>query len=695
MCRINGWLITYLRTFSAAACGCCCCLFLSALTPLPALAEPVSPAAAPAAAHAVRVTGVTVWPQEDFTRIIVTGDRSFTPTVRSQENPTATVITVAGSWNAGRTGGHVAFARRGVSDVRYGPVAGGASEPTVRILASTRGVRAFSLESSRDKRRWEIRVWNLKFDRDAYVYARSGFYEPEPVVRETPKNAKERLMARVPPPPPIRKRVRVAVAAAPTLPVVPARRAVVSDAADSPVMNIPSPAPVRQGAQRPAATTVRFSPYRSAALKQVATAAAAASPALHAAPRQTAAAATLGVAQPGLYSVSAYQTNVVALLTSLARDAGVSVIMAGAISEKVTVNLRKMSIDKAIDLVTKAAGLAYYRDGDTYVVGAAKDIATAFPKEQINAVMRQEVYHCRNITASDLVASLEKMFDKDQLRIALGAGASSPRLDDASTSAVTGVQASTLNSNTPTTAGLGAREIILYGEADVVARALALAQQLDVRRAQVRIGVQITDIGTDALKELGVRWSFGNQRFTENKGSGMNFGSFSRSPLSIDATLAALETDNRAKLLAAPTLSLLDGERGFILIGERLQFPKLIGYTQAQTPIFDKEEERVGIYLQVAVQTAGNGEITLTIYPQVSVVTSFLTVNGASYPQISTREQQTTIRVKDGEKIVVGGLIRDEELTNIERVPLLSRIPLFGELFTYRKKTRRQSKSSS
>ena len=86
-----------------------------------------------------------------------------------------------------------------------------------------------------------------------------------------------------------------------------------------------------------------------------------------------------------------------------------------------------------------------------------------------------------------------------------------------------------------------------------------------------------------------------------------------------------------------------------------------------------------------------DGEITLTIYPQVSVVTSFLSVNGASYPQISTREQQTTIRVKDGEKIVVGGLIRDEDLHNVQRVPILSRVPLFGELFTYRKKTKRKS----
>ena len=49
------------------------------------------------------------------------------------------------------------------------------------------------------------------------------------------------------------------------------------------------------------------------------------------------------------------------------------------------------------------------------------------------------------------------------------------------------------------------------------------------------------------------------------------------------------------------------------------------------------------------------------------------------------------MRVKDGEKIVVGGLIRDEDIKNVQRVPILSSIPLFGELFTYRSHTHNKS----
>ncbi len=390
-----------------------------------------------------------------------------------------------------------------------------------------------------------------------------------------------------------------------------------------------------------------------------------------------------------LYNINAYQSDLAGVLNSLTKDTNVSVVMAGSVSSKVTMTLRQVPLEKAVDLLTKAAGLGYHRDGDVFVVGDAKDLAAAYPAS-VPAVT-QSIYRCVHVAAADLVTALQNTFDKDKLRVSLGAAPSSPRLDDASTSDVTGVKASTMKGAAGDTSGLSAHLVVLAGEPGIVAQALDLAQKLDVRRAQVKIGVQITDINRSALKNLGLQWSFGSTGLHESQPSGIGFGSFTRDPLSVSATITALENSGDAKLLAAPNMSILDGERGFILIGDRIQYPKLTGYTQAQTPIYDVTEERVGIYLQVAVQMEDNGEITLTIYPQVSTVAGYLNVNGASYPQISTREQQTTVRVKDGQQIVVGGLIQDEEIKNVQKVPILSSIPLFKELFTYRNTTKQQS----
>lgn len=394
-----------------------------------------------------------------------------------------------------------------------------------------------------------------------------------------------------------------------------------------------------------------------------------------------------------LYNVNAYQSDLAGVLNSLAQDARVSIVMAGPVAGKVTLNLHEVPLVKAIDLLTKAAGLAYHQDGDTFVIGGAKDIEAAYPKP--GPEMTQTVYQCLHIRAADLVTSLQAMFDKDQLRVSVGAASYSPRLDQSTNEAATRIAGTALKTDSGggsmAEPGLASHAVILAGASDIVSQALDLAHKLDAQRPQVKISVRITDVSLNALKDLGLQWNFGSVSLTESAPHGISFGSFARSPLSIDATISALEQNNRAKLLAAPTLSMLDGEHGYILIGDRLLYPTLIGYTQAQTPIFDKAEERVGIYLQVAAQVGADGEVTLSLYPQVSVVTDYLKVNGASYPQISTREQQTTVRVRDGQNIVVGGLIRDEEIENIQRVPGLSRIPFFGQLFTNRQKTRQRS----
>ncbi|MGG2305217.1 hypothetical protein ACE4Z6_27720, partial [Salmonella enterica] len=82
-------------------------------------------------------------------------------------------------------------------------------------------------------------------------------------------------------------------------------------------------------------------------------------------------------------------------------------------------------------------------------------------------------------------------------------------------------------------------------------------------------------------------------------------------------------------------------EHGFVLIGDRLSYPVVTGFSQAGSPIISKEEKSVGVYLQVAANIASDGTLTLSLYPQVSTVTGYLNLNGASYPQIATREAQT------------------------------------------------------
>lgn len=168
-------------------------------------------------------------------------------------------------------------------------------------------------------------------------------------------------------------------------------------------------------------------------------------------------------------------------------------------------------------------------------------------------------------------------------------------------------------------------------------------------------------------------------------------GEFWRTPNSVQATLKAMEQRGQAKLLANPSVSVLNGETAQVLIGDRVLYPIVVGTTTAGTPLYDVQEQNVGIVLQVRAIAEPEGTITLDIYPQVSVVTGFLRIGDSSYPQISTRELRTKIRVKDGEQIALGGLIREEEARSIQEVPLLSKIPILGELFKFRRKSSTKS----
>ena len=102
-------------------------------------------------------------------------------------------------------------------------------------------------------------------------------------------------------------------------------------------------------------------------------------------------------------------------------------------------------------------------------------------------------------------------------------------------------------------------------------------------------------------------------------------------------------------------------------------------------------EVRTGVYLQVALQVGLDNDMVLTVYPQVSSVTSTVSINNSQYPIIATREAQTTVHLKSGEMLAIGGLKSEQETTTVTRVPILGYIPGIGELFTQRAKIKSNS----
>ncbi len=330
----------------------------------------------------------------------------------------------------------------------------------------------------------------------------------------------------------------------------------------------------------------------------------------------------------------------------------------------------------------------------TFAGSAAPLVPLKPPPEGTSIVM--ETYRCLHVRSVSLQAALVASFEPDMLHVIVGPEANNPKLESQGNGAGGSDVKALATSYLTADPGHFAKDLILVGDSKTVARGLDLARRLDRQRGQVRLHVKIIDIGLTALHQLGVSYSFGGYGLREIPAAGivvdkLPLAQLGHLPITVDATLLALEQKGQSHTLAEPTITILDHETGFILIGNRLLYPKLTGYTTAQTPIYDKEEIRIGIYLQVNVVITDSGYVVMEVYPQVSTITGYLNTNGASYPQISTREEQTTVRIKDKETLVIGGLISNNEVRNLQQIPILGRIPVFGELFRYRQHNKAQT----
>jgi general secretion pathway protein D len=157
-------------------------------------------------------------------------------------------------------------------------------------------------------------------------------------------------------------------------------------------------------------------------------------------------------------------------------------------------------------------------------------------------------------------------------------------------------------------------------------------------------------------------------------------------PSDFEARLRNLETEQRCRIRAAPRMAVINGHEAQIFIGAR-RFMKVeyISYGQATEKIQGVD---VGVKLKVRPLTGGGGEITLTVDPAGTEVSNVSELDPRTgLPVLSARRAGTTVRVKDGETVVLGGLSQKQSEDRVTKIPLLGDLPLVGGLFRSRGKS--------
>ena len=169
------------------------------------------------------------------------------------------------------------------------------------------------------------------------------------------------------------------------------------------------------------------------------------------------------------------------------------------------------------------------------------------------------------------------------------------------------------------------------------------------------------------------------------------FGTIDTSSLSV--TLDAILNDSHTKILSQPKIATMDNNTATINVVTEDPVPEYtFNSDTGQWEINGYEWKQYGVTLEVTPQINKEGFITLDIKPTVSdklADKTFTSASGSSalVPILSTQTTSTKVMVKDGETLVIAGLIRDKVVNTVSKVPFLGDIPLLGYLFKHKNKT--------
>jgi general secretion pathway protein D len=230
--------------------------------------------------------------------------------------------------------------------------------------------------------------------------------------------------------------------------------------------------------------------------------------------------------------------------------------------------------------------------------------------------------------------------------------------------------------------------------------AIAVAERLiaanDLPDPEVMLEVEVLEISSSRMSEIGVNWPTAVSVSTPGIGSGadnaltvgdvraLTRNQLQITPLAVGVNMKLLDSD--ANLLASPRIRTRNKEKARILVGDKVPvITNLISPQQAgQSSVITGSIQYldVGIKLEVEPQVYADGDVGIRLNLEVSSVADVVkTASGQAY-QIGSRSAQTVLRLKDGETQVLGGLINDQDRSGAQKVPGLGQLPVLGRLFS-------------
>ncbi len=373
---------------------------------------------------------------------------------------------------------------------------------------------------------------------------------------------------------------------------------------------------------------------------------------------------------PTLLTITLNDADIRQLLTKMAQMGGMNVMLDDSVQGRVTLSLKAVPLNQALDLVLRMHDLEAKRIGSTLLI-ATREV---FEKKEYGGV-ETVLLRIDNSKVTDIVAKVKQAI-----------------IDSSNEKQVKIIPDQRTNS------------LLITAPEDVVNRAKALIQALDIPTPQVLISVKMVELSKGDQAQLGLHYGFGGSKFgaswdnqnpdtlaggtgnqagnpaTGTGATSITFNALGNYTANFNARLDWAIQHNYATVLADPQVAAQDNKTATITIANRHPIIQTavdsVGHAYSSVGFVD-----VGQSLTITPRIDTKGYVTLNLNPTISADSGDVIVDGNPVPIIDSRSVQTTMRVRDGESIIIGGLESKNTTSSVEKMPILGDIPILGRLF--------------
>lgn len=437
-----------------------------------------------------------------------------------------------------------------------------------------------------------------------------------------------------------------------------------------------------------------------------------------------------GVARYGRVNLDFVNADLIYVLKLLAKEMGVNLVTDQTVKGSVTMSLKNVPADVALSMILKISGFEVKRiDYNTIVVGSKETVEKFSERIQPIAgsgdiqILPIPLENAKAATVADTIKSVYPgvtvTVQADQNFVVVKG--SKTQLRDIKefvqkldvpppppvvlkteiipikyATAQTLLQlAKSLHPGLSYTLEDRLNSLIVTGQDRDIDALKAFLATVDIPLQQVMLDVKMVSLSEAATKSLGFtigssQGTFGTfgaasgpivfteaanpSRIVNGAINNLAIAGFLRSPVALGASLQLAIQQTDGKVIASPRLVTQSGKEAQALIGEK--FP--VVYFDPRAGQFQVQYVDIGVKLVVKPTVASDGNVLMDLNPTVSTLLGL--VNN-QYPRTSETSVKTTVRVKDGDTFIIGGLLRELENVSINKLPFLGDLPVLGEFF--------------